>query len=121
LQLWVEVKQGCGLSALTGAQHLLAYPGGHDLHDGPQSALVGCHQQTGQCALKRAGGLDGAQGLDGADEGLALSYDAVGEISSKQVCGLVYDVFSDGYRAPSLTPRRRSSRNFATSFVNLCG
>ena len=26
-----------------------------------------------------AGGLDGAQGLDGADEGLALAQDAVGE------------------------------------------
>jgi hypothetical protein len=33
-------------------------------------------QQAGQCPLKRAGGLDGAQGLDGTDEGAALSHDA---------------------------------------------
>jgi hypothetical protein len=45
------------------AQCLLAHPGGHDLHDTPQVALVGGHQQTGQCTLKWAGGLDGAQGL----------------------------------------------------------
>jgi hypothetical protein len=80
LQLWAEVKQGCGLSALTGAQYLLAHPGGYDLHDGPQTALLGGHQQAGQCTLKRAGGLDSAQGLDGADEGTALGYDAVGGI-----------------------------------------
>ena len=32
-----------------------------------------------QRALKQAGGLNGAQDLDRADEGLALGYDAVGE------------------------------------------
>ena len=32
------------------------------------------NQQAGQCALKRAGGLDGAQGLDCADKGAALGY-----------------------------------------------
>jgi hypothetical protein len=31
-------------------------------------------------ALKRASGLDGAQGLNGVDEGAALGYDAVGEV-----------------------------------------
>jgi hypothetical protein len=71
LQLWAEVKQGCGLSTLTGAQHLLAYPGGCDLHGGPQTALVGGHQQAGKCTPKRADGLDGAQGFDGADAGAA--------------------------------------------------
>ena len=29
--------------------------------------------------LKRAGGLDGGQGLDGAGKGAVLEYDAVGE------------------------------------------
>jgi hypothetical protein len=42
------------------------------------SALVGSHQQAGQWALKRAARLDGAQGLDGADEGTTLAKDAVG-------------------------------------------
>ena len=37
------------------------------------------NQQAGQCALKRAGGLGGAQSLDGVDEGTALGYDAVNE------------------------------------------
>jgi len=60
------------------AQYLFAHPSGHDLHDGPQAALVGSDQQASQCTLERAGGLDGAQGLDGADEGTALGYDAVG-------------------------------------------
>jgi hypothetical protein len=78
LQLCAEVKQGCDLSALTGAQHLLAYPSRRSHHDGPQPALVGGHQQAGQCALKRAGGLDGAHGLNGTDESLAFAYDVVG-------------------------------------------
>ena len=29
--------------------------------DATQAALAGSHQQTGQCALERAGGLDGGQ------------------------------------------------------------
>jgi len=66
-------------NVLRRAQYLLAYPGGCEFHDTTQSALVGGHQEAGQCSLKRAGGLDGAQGLDGADKGAALEYDAVGE------------------------------------------
>jgi len=31
-------------------------------------------------AISGTGGLDGAQGLDGVDEGAALGYDAVGEV-----------------------------------------
>jgi hypothetical protein len=50
-----------------------------NLHELLESALVGGHRQPGQCALKRAGGLGGAQGLDVTDEGAALGYDAVGE------------------------------------------
>jgi hypothetical protein len=60
------------------AQYLLAHSSGHDLHDGTRAAFVGSHQQAGQCALKQAGGLDGAQGLDGANESLAFAYDVVG-------------------------------------------
>jgi hypothetical protein len=52
----------------------------HRLHDLSQASLVGGHQQPCQCPLKRAGGLDSTQGLDGADEGLALGYDTVGKI-----------------------------------------
>jgi hypothetical protein len=59
LQLWAEVKTAQAASA-----------------------LVGGHRQAGQYPLKRAGGLDGAQGLDGADEGAALAEYAVGEVSS---------------------------------------
>ncbi|HUS84123.1 MAG TPA: hypothetical protein VMX56_03190 [Anaerolineales bacterium] len=53
-------------------------------------------QQTGQCPLKRAGGLDGAEDIDGADEGLALSEDAVGEVGD-------FTHFSKGYN-PSAAP-----------------
>ena len=70
------------LNVLRRTQCLLADPRGCELHDTTQSALVGGHQQAGQCPLKRAGGLDGAQGLDGADECAALEYDAVGRVVS---------------------------------------
>jgi len=69
-------------NVLRRAQYLLAYPGGCELHDTTQPALAGSHQQAGQCALKQAGGLDGAQGLDGPDEGENLPVDAVEESES---------------------------------------
>ena len=67
-------------NALRRAQCLLADPGGCELHDTTQAAFVGGHQEAGQCPLKRAAGLDGAQRLDSLDEGAALEYDAVGEL-----------------------------------------
>jgi hypothetical protein len=57
---------------LTRAQDVLARAGGYELHDGPRLALIGSDRQTGQCTLERAGEFDGAQGLDGTDEGLGL-------------------------------------------------
>ena len=73
------VKDGSVIpNALRCAQYLLACPDGRSRRDATQMALAGGHRRAGQCALKPAGGLDSAQGLDGADEGAALGYDAVG-------------------------------------------
>jgi hypothetical protein len=54
---------------LAGAEDLVTDARWCSGYDGPQA---------GQCALERAGGLDGGQGLDGADEGENLPADAVG-------------------------------------------
>jgi len=74
-------------NALRRAQYLLADPGGCELHDTTQPVLVGSHQQTGECSLKRAGGLDGTQGLDGADEGAVLGYWAAFPLRRTRVLG----------------------------------
>jgi len=41
-------------------------------------------EQPRQCPLKRASGLDGAQGLDSADEGAALGYEVVVRFSDSR-------------------------------------
>jgi hypothetical protein len=46
----------------------------------PRLVLVERPSGDGACRRDRPGGLDGLQGLDGADEGAAWRYDAVGEV-----------------------------------------
>ena len=55
----------------------------------------------------RASALDGAQGLDGADKGMALAKDAVGEFSSHygSVILSVYNSHTSG-----LVPHKREVR-----------
>jgi hypothetical protein len=65
-------------AVLAGAQYLLRDPSRHALHDCPQIRLVGGNKHPCQHPLKWAAGVDGAQGFDGADKGLAPSDDAVG-------------------------------------------
>jgi len=55
------------------SEDLLGDPGGGGVDDGAEA---------GELGLKAVGGLNGAQGLDGADEGAALAEDAVSEFSS---------------------------------------
>ena len=62
-----------------GAQYLLAHPIGQHRHDCPQPLVMGRLEQPGYLALKPAAWLNRAQGLDCANEGLALGYDAVGD------------------------------------------
>jgi hypothetical protein len=64
---------------LPGAQYLPAHPSGRSLHDTTQATLTCSLKQPRRCPLKRAGGLDGAQGLDDTNKGLALAKDAIGE------------------------------------------
>jgi hypothetical protein len=108
LQLWVEVKQGCGLFALTDAQYLLAYPSRRSRHDGPQSALVGGHQQAGQCSFKRAGGLDSAHGLDGAELEHCITNNPAGAGNPQSLWQVVLRWREAPYRAiASRQPERR--------------